>query len=210
MLKKVLNWSVAAVSIAMVIYHMVYAQTYLQGRSEHMIFHIGLALILIFLIAWQKDPSFWLVKSVCSCGKHRSVDLFGGCHMKGLIYMVCMARLRLTWRSVLFWFCFAWKLQENSSDGCSPSLALLCIAYMFVGPYLPGIMRSPPMKWNTIIEKLTVGFTGAGIFGPILQVSALYMFLFMIFAALMETCGGTNFSTNWANWFQGVLKPDRP
>lgn len=192
MSKKWLNWLVAAVSVAMVVYHMIYAQTYLQGRDQHMIFHLGFALMLIFLIALQKNPRFWPIKMAAflvSIGlflylrfSYERLDMFG---------MYGATKLDLFVGALLILFCL--EATRKRFGMVLPSLALLCIVYMFVGPFLPGVLRSPPMKWNTIIEKLTVGFTGAGILGPILQVSALYMFLFMIFAALMETCGGTEF-----------------
>ena len=55
------------------------------------------------------------------------------------------------------------------------------------------------MNWDIIIEKFSIGFAGAGIFGPILRVSAMYMFLFMLFAALVESAEQRNFSTSWGN-----------
>lgn len=192
MLKKWLDWLVAAVSVAMVAYHMVYALTYLQGRSEHMITHLGSALILIFLVALQKNTRFWPIKTAAFLisialfiylrFSYERLDIFGMYGATGLDLFV---------GAVLILLCL--EATRKRFGFVLPSLALLCIIYMFVGPYLPGILRSPPIKWRTIIEMLSIGFTGAGIFGPILQVSALYMFLFMVFAALMETCGGTEF-----------------
>ena len=51
-----------------------------------------------------------------------------------------------------------------------------------------------PLRIRTlIVEKLSIGFAGAGIYSSILQVSEVLMFLSMWFAALVEVCGATEF-----------------
>ena len=62
MFKRTLDIIVSAVAIAMVAYHLVYAQTYLQGIKEHEIFHLGFALVLLFLISIQKSRKGWPLK----------------------------------------------------------------------------------------------------------------------------------------------------
>jgi len=191
-LKKILNVAIAVVGVAMVIYHLVYAQTYLQGITEHQIFHIGFALVLIFLMSMQKDSRYWTLKLLAvlvSAGlfiylrlSYERLELYG-MYQAGILDLVVGATLIL--------LCL--EATRQRFGPVLPSLALICIVYMFIGPYLPGMLRTSPMNWDVILEKLSIGFAGAGIFGSILQVSAVFMFLFMVFAALVEVCGATEF-----------------
>jgi TRAP transporter 4TM/12TM fusion protein len=184
--------AVAIVGVAMVVYHLVYSQSYIQGVNEHSIFHLGFALMLVFLTSLHKGGKHWPLKLAAVLvstalfvylrvsyerlelyGMYQAtyLDLIAG----GTLILLCLEATRQRFGSVL------------------PALAVVCIVYMFVGPYLPAALRTPRMNWDVIIEKLSIGFSGAGIFGPILKVSAVFMFLFMLFAALVETCGATEF-----------------
>ena len=97
---------------------------------------------------------------------YERLDMFG---------MYGASGLDLAVGAVLILFCL--EATRKRFGMVLPSLALLCIAYMFIGPYLPGILRCPPTKVRTIIEKTNRGFHGGRHFSaPFLQVSALYMF----------------------------------
>jgi TRAP transporter 4TM/12TM fusion protein len=190
--KKILSVAIAAVGVAMVTYHLAYSQTYMQGVTEHQIFHIGFALVLIFLMAIQKDSRFWALKLLAvlvSAGlfiflrlSYERLELYG-------MYQASIPDLAVG--AILIVLCL--EATRQRFGPVLPALAVLSILYMFIGPYLPGMLRTSPMSWDIIIEKLSIGFPGSGIFGSILQVSAVFMFLFMLFAALVETCGATEF-----------------
>ena len=192
MLKLYTERATAVVGVLMVIYHLVYSQTYFQGDNEHLILHLGFALVLIFLMLPQKNGRFLVLKiaapfaSVLLLGyfyfSYERLEMYGMYGASGvdlaagvLLVVLCLEATRQRFGPVL------------------PGLAILCIVYIFIGPYLPGFLKTSPMNWDIVIEKMTVGFSGAGVFGPILRVSAVFMFLFMLFAALVETCGATEF-----------------
>jgi TRAP-type uncharacterized transport system fused permease subunit len=59
-----LNIAVTAVGVAMVIYHLVYSQTYLQGVTGHQVFHLGFALVVVFLMSIQGSYKYWPIKLV--------------------------------------------------------------------------------------------------------------------------------------------------
>ena len=192
MFKRTLDIIVSAVAIAMVGYHLVYSQTYLQGVKEHQIFHLGFALVLLFLMFAQKNPRYlplklaaFLLSGVCFIFLRVSaerLELYGMYQASYIDLAVGVALILLCLEATRQ--CFGPVL---------PALALLCIAYTFVGPFIPGTFHTLPMSWDVIISNLSIGFSGTGIFGPILRVSAVFMFLFMIFAALVEVCGATEF-----------------
>jgi len=184
--------AVKVVAVTMVVYHLVYSQTYIQGVREHQIFHLGFALILVFLMSIQKSSKYWLLKSVAV-----------------LLSAVCFLFLRISYERLelygmyeaepldlivgAFLILLCLEATRQRFGPVLPALALLCIVYTFVGHYIPGPFRTLPVKWDVVIGNLSIGFSGTGLFGPILRVSAVFMFLFMLFAALVEVCGATEF-----------------
>jgi len=187
-----LNIAVTAVGVAMVIYHLVYSQTYLQGVTGHQVFHLGFALVLVFLMSIQGSYKYWPVKLVAvllSAGcfiylsvSYERLELYG---MYGATNLDLAAGIVLIILSL--------EATRQRFGLVLPALALLCIAYTLFGHYLPGSLKTLPMNWEVIVERLSIGFSETGIFGPILRVSAIFMFLFMLFAALVEVCGATEF-----------------
>jgi len=192
MLKRTLDIAVSAVGIAMVAYHLLYSQTYLQGVKEHQVFHLGFALVLLFLMSMQKSLKYLPLKLA-------ALLLSAGCFIfirvsaerLELYGMYEASNLDLAVGVVLIVLCL--EATRQRFGPVLPALALLCIAYTFLGPYIPGTFHTLPMAWDVIIGNLSIGFSGTGIFGPILRVSAVFMFLFMVFAALVEVCGATEF-----------------
>jgi len=192
MFKRHLSIAVNVVGVAMVVYHLVYAQTYLQGVSEHQIFHLGFALVLIFIMSLQKSTILWPLKTLgvtlsAACFiylrlSYERLELYG---------MYGASAMDLVVGVILILLCL--EATRQRFGPVLPILALLCIAYTFFGHYLPEALHTLPTGPDVLIERLSIGFSGAGIFGPILRVSAVFMFLFMLFAALVEVCGATEF-----------------
>ncbi|MBA7517271.1 hypothetical protein ES705_09324 [subsurface metagenome] len=188
--QRILDTLVGVVGVAMVIYHLAYSQLFLQGVMEHLIFHLGLALLLVFLMELRnrcRPLELMLVLLSLGCYiylrlSYERLELYG---------MYQATNLDLAVGIILILLCF--EATRRKFGPVLPALALLCIAYAFIGSHLPGILKTLPMSWDVIIERLSVGFAQAGIFGPILRVSAVFIFLFMVFAALVGTCGATEF-----------------
>ena len=202
MFKRHLSIAVNVVGVAMVVYHLVYAQTYLQGVSEHQIFHLGFALVLIFIMSLQKSTILWPLKALgvtlsAACFiylrlSYERLELYG---------MYGASAMDLVVGVILILLCL--EATRQRFGPVLPILALLCIAYTFFGHYLPKALHTLPTGPDVLIERLSIGFSGAGIFGPILRVSAIFMFLFMLFAALVEVCGATEFFNQLGKWGLG-------
>ncbi|MDP2931328.1 MAG: TRAP transporter fused permease subunit, partial [Chloroflexota bacterium] len=82
--------------------------------------------------------------------------------------------------------------------------ALIFIIYVFVGPYLPGILYHPPVSLDMFLdlEYLTTG----GIFGIPLGISATYIVLFIIFGAFMLQTGFGELVTDVATAVAGRFR----
>ena len=81
-----------------------------------------------------------------------------------------------------------------------PAMAVLVgvfFVYMFIGPYLPGILYVNPLPLYRIVEQQYL-ITDIGIYGMVTGVSATFVALFVIFGAFMEATATGKFFTNLA------------
>jgi TRAP transporter 4TM/12TM fusion protein len=199
MVNRVLDILIAITGVGMVVYHLIYSQYLLQGPKEHWITHLGFALLLTFLISLRKGGKFWPMKlalilatislSVYLWVQYPRLEMFG---------MLQANHLDLLVGAILILLCLEGARQ--SFGLVVPMVALLAIGYMFFGSYLPdGLFHAMALKPDIVLEILTVGFADTGIFGPMLSVSATYIFLFMVFAALVQTSGANEFFNQVGN-----------
>ena len=66
-------------------------------------------------------------------------------------------------------------------------LAVIFLAYAFLGPHLPGLFQHRGYSLERVISQLYLG--GGGLFGTPLGVSATFVILIVIFGALLEQSG---------------------
>lgn len=81
-----------------------------------------------------------------------------------------------------------------------PAMAILVgsfLTYMFIAPYLPGVLYCKPASLSKIVEMQYL-ITDAGIYGAITGVSATFVALFVIFGAFMQNTRTGEFFTNLA------------
>jgi len=64
-----------------------------------------------------------------------------------------------------------------------PLIAVVFIAYCFVGPWMPGILYHRGVEWQAATVEL---FGNNGVLGTIVQVSASFIILFVTFAAFLQ------------------------
>jgi TRAP transporter 4TM/12TM fusion protein len=73
-----------------------------------------------------------------------------------------------------------------------PVLSILCLVYVFTGPWLPGMMAHKGASLSRAASHFWI--TSEGVFGVALGVSTNFIFLFVLFGALLERAGA-------GNWF---------
>ncbi|MFC1915531.1 TRAP transporter permease [Chloroflexota bacterium] len=81
------------------------------------------------------------------------------------------------------------------------AVAALFILYVFIGPYLPGILYHPPLSLDLLIDVEYL--CTIGIFGIPLMISATYIVLFIIFGTFMMQAGFGEFLTDVASRLTG-------
>ncbi|MDD3820020.1 MAG: TRAP transporter fused permease subunit [Spirochaetales bacterium] len=86
-----------------------------------------------------------------------------------------------------------------------PAMAILVavfLLYVFVAPYLPGILYSRPLRFPRLVE-MNYLLTDTGIYGGITGVTATFVAIFVIFGSFMETTKTGAFFTNFATKVAG-------
>ena len=94
---------------------------------------------------------------------------------------------------------------EGIRRAVSPVLAGLvtvCIVYLFVTDYMPGVFHYRPLGYGEIIETLYLA-TGQGIFGSITGIAATMVAIFIAFGAFMESSGVGRLFTNGGEMLAG-------
>jgi len=79
------------------------------------------------------------------------------------------------------------KAARRSLGMALPVIAMIFILYDYLGPYMPDLIAHKGASINKIIGQMYL--TTEGIFGVPLGVSASYVFLFVLFGALLERAG---------------------
>jgi TRAP transporter 4TM/12TM fusion protein len=95
-------------------------------------------------------------------------------------------------------------LIEGSRRVIGPALPITAgvfLAYAYVGPYLPGLLRHSGFSTEMIIDQLYM--TTEGIFGIPLGVSATYVILFIIFGTFLEKSGTGQLFMDFASAITG-------
>jgi TRAP transporter 4TM/12TM fusion protein len=183
-----INAILLALCTVMTIYHFIYARVWLQGPVEHQNTHLFFALIIVFLGAWKSKPRIWpiflalILLSIVSTGyvevfyddlEYRiglpiTADVVIGC----LLIILCHVSTWISFGPVL------------------PLVSISFLLYSFFGGYAPGRWAAMFAPFDVLISKLSML---SGIYGIILDISATYVFIFMIFAGLMEATGAVQF-----------------
>jgi TRAP transporter 4TM/12TM fusion protein len=169
--------------------------------------HLGLALVIVFLTRpfWRKDKNSlipWIngVFALSACAVIAYIfirydwivsERFALITSLGLIekilaILALIVVLEATRRVV------GWSLV---------GVLIAFLAYPFLAPYLPGILRSHSVSINDLLDFQYLGTSG--IFGIPLGVSATEVALFIIFSSVMIRSGGSELMNNLAIWIAG-------
>lgn len=83
------------------------------------------------------------------------------------------------------------ELTRRTLGWALPIIALIFVAYAFVGPHLGGVLYYRGISFERFIEQMYL--TTTAIFGEPMKISATYVFLFVLFGAFLEISGAGEF-----------------
>ena len=84
-----------------------------------------------------------------------------------------------------------------------PMIAITFIAYCFVGPWMPGILFHRGVSFDQLLVEL---FNNNGVLGTIVQVSASFIIMFVVFATFLQTSKAGDYFNDFALALVGRLR----
>lgn len=190
---KGITLALLVLGVAMALYQLVSAQMVVLSYWAHQNAHLGFSLLLIFLAAIKESLGksrgrlyFFIGSFVLAAICVGYIAIFiDDLEMRaffntpldlviGTILIVVV--LLATWRTFGF---------------ILPLLAVIFIAYAFLGQYLTGGLRATAVSPSRLIAQLGIGLSG--IFGDLFSISADVIFYFVLFGVLLQVSGATGF-----------------
>ena len=80
------------------------------------------------------------------------------------------------------------EASRRATGWAIPICVLLMLAYVFVGPHMPGIWKHPGFPFKYMVS--TIYYSSSGIYGSLTGTSATFIAMFILFGALLEVTGG--------------------
>lgn len=200
---KILPW----VAIGMGAYQLLYTQIMIQDPEGHMITHLGLALAVVLLSLMAKAQS----KATM-----RLLSVLLACSVGASVYFLVSLEQIMMFRSaiptvtdllvgvlvVMVLLVVNWVVFGKAF----PVLTVAALTYLLLGRYLPRPFTVADVGWVKLTQWVTVEFEGGqGVYGDILQLSAVYLFLFIFFGGLLSAFGGTRFIIGLGRWIGSKL-----
>jgi len=201
-----INKVIVFIAVAMSAYHLytgyMGAPEAILHRSTHLLF----VLILVFFL-YPLSPKKWGKKLQWTDGALILLTLASIGYLF-VNYEYVTTRYAyispLSSADMLFGVILTLLLIEASRRVIGPALpitAAVFLAYVYVGPYLPGLLRHTVMTTESIVDQLYL--TTEGIFGIPLGVSATYVILFIIFGTFLEKSGTGQLFMDFASAITG-------
>ena len=123
---------------------------------------------------------------------------------KGIITRQGMPSLLDVWVGVIM-IVLLLEAARRSLGPALPILALIFLAYSFLGPYMPDILRHRGIPLEYVINDQYLA--DSGIFGVPLGVSTSFVFLFVLFGSLLDRAGAGRYFIDVAfsglGWMRG-------
>lgn len=194
----------SVIAICMSLYHLYAVIRPTFSAEQHSNIHLGFALVLVYLSSMlkrQKKALRWVdllfiigaiisalyihfnyLRLVTKVGVVNQSDKIIGV----LLLVVVIEGSRRTFGNVL------------------PALVVGGLLYVRYGAIFPGFFHHAGFKWTRVVATMTTNLTG--IFGSILDISATYIVLFMIFGGLLESSGAGQFFIKLALAIGGSMR----
>ena len=195
---KIGRWSVIAVVLTMVAYHIMIVWKPLFGSQINQNNHLGFCFVLLFLHWALIDERRW-VKIICLMCIPLSL---------GLLTFMAMENMRLMMEAgfpenkdivvgvllIALVMAATWK----AFGPIFPVMVMAALAYTLWGHLIPGVLNHPKFEFGYVVSNLSSGFQG--IYGMLLDASVNLLFLLIIFGSIFEATGVTAFFMELGKW----------
>ncbi|MCK5553860.1 MAG: TRAP transporter large permease subunit, partial [Deltaproteobacteria bacterium] len=184
--------AVVMVGLAMALYHLVSTQVMLQAAKPHFNTHLGFCLLMVYLGEFATSK-----------GKYRRLWPLA----LALAALASTGYVQILWEELenraffntnldlvvgVVLIVLVLEATRREFGLILPVLTVLVVLYPFVGKSFPEPFRCQALDLDQTISNLSIGIDN-GIYGIVLSTSANYIFLFVLFGALLQSLGGTKF-----------------
>ena len=161
--------------------------------TEARAFHLTFAFLLAFLAypAFASSPrdriplADWILAAAAACSVlylvvfYRDISLRPGLPTTGDIVVSIVGVVLLL------------EVSRRAEGPWMPIIGILSLIYVFAGPYLPGLLAHKGASISRAASHFWL--TSEGVFGVALGVSTSFIFLFVLFGALLDRAGAGNY-----------------
>lgn len=186
-----LDRAITLLSVAMAVFHIVNAQFFLFPPFENQNIHLFFGLVLIFLGMARRQPgrTAW-----CAYITLAVLAVIATGYIQLQMDQLQVSAGVLRWRDTiigLLLIVLALEASRTVFGLAVPLLTVIALVYMLYGNLLPGILYHGGFTFQRTVASLTTTFNG--IYGGLLNVSATFIVMFMIFGGLLNATGAGQF-----------------
>ena len=182
------------IAVCMCVYHIWFAFRPMYSPTENQIVHLGFVMVLFFLksaISLVEKKKWVFAVYNLAAG---AISLWMAWYLlTNYLTLINTVGLYTTINMVIGVLLLV-LLLDSVNRGFGKALAIIfivSIVYARFGKSIPGFFHHNGFKWPRLIASVTTNFTG--VFGQVLDVSASFITLFMIFGGLLEASGAGKF-----------------
>ena len=195
-----------AVALVMIIYQLIYTQYLLQGPTAHKITHLGFGFLVVLLSLIHKEKEGRLLRWVLLV-----VSVAFSTYLMVYLNDIMLYRQSLPIASdvvvglvvLVVTFIVAYQVLGKTFV----IIAGACVCYLVLGRYLPHPFAVAPVSFTRLIMWLSAGVgIEQGVYGPILGLSANYLFLLIVFGGMLYAFGGVRFIMGVGRWLGSKFK----
>lgn len=204
-MKKIIEISFVVVAMGMAVYQLAYTQILIQDPIGHRVTHLGLAILVVLLALLLESKKSWLLKWLLFLG-----SLAFALYFEILLDQILTFRSALPFTSDLIMGGIGMAVVFTTTylvyGKGLPIVGGVLLIYLFLGRYLPYPFTVADVSFERLLVWLTIPGPDEGIFGDILDISAKYLFLFIIFGSALHAFGGLRFIMGVGQWFGSKMK----
>ncbi len=194
------------IALAMAMFHIYTAVTVTFSPMIQRSVHLAFALSLLFLITpasglpRRLDVALRCLLAAASV----FVTLYAAVEFTnpGIFRVIDPTLLDIVSGTTLFLILL--EATRRTAGASLAGIALLFFVYAFFGPHLPGLLGHPGFEYSAIIASLYIRLEG--IFGTATGASATYVYVFVLFGAVMMRMGGGDFFIDLARALIGTSR----
>ncbi len=205
-IERIVSVALPIAALVMILYQLVYTQYLIQGPTAHKITHLGLAFMVVLLSLMHKEkegrPLRWVLLAV---------SMGFSTYLMVNLTEIMMYRQSIPIPSdivvgvivLITTFIVAYQVLGKTFI----IIAGTCIVYLVLGRYFPHPFTVAPVSFARIIMWLSAGVgIEQGVYGPILGLSANYLFLMIVFGGMLYAFGGVRFIMGLGKWLGSKFK----